>query len=177
MMKTPHTLAALMQGAGALLAGCAGTAPQQTNYSSSPADNASYGVVDSVQLTRVPAAGSGAVAGGLVGALLGNQVGSGNGRSAATVVGAVGGAMAGNEIEKNRAAGRDAYQISVRLDNGDYRTIVQDSAADLRPNPPKLRLFSNFSDSSPCAVFGLGLVVLRDFHGGDRSDRQSSRAL
>src|SRR5471030_551492 len=24
-------------------------------------------------------------------------------------------------------------------------------------NPPKLRLFSNFSDSSPCAVFGLGL--------------------
>src|SRR5471032_3537984 len=44
-------------------------------------------------------------------------------------------------------------------------------------NPPKLRLFSNFSDSSPCAVFGLGFVVSRDFHGGDRSDRQSSRAF
>ncbi len=134
-MKNRHTLAALMLGASALLAGCAGTAPQQTSYSSAQTDRASYGVVDSVQLTRVPAgaSGAGAVAGGLVGALLGNQVGSGSGRSAATVVGAVGGAMAGNEIEKNRAAGRDAYQISVRLDNGDYRTIVQDSAADLRP--------------------------------------------
>ncbi|WP_317205659.1 TauD/TfdA dioxygenase family protein, partial [Janthinobacterium sp.] len=55
--------------------------------------------------------------------------------------------------------------------------LSQAQLEEVRPNPPKLRLFSNFSDSSPCAVFGLGLVVLRDFHGGDRSDRQSSRAL
>jgi outer membrane lipoprotein SlyB len=27
---------------------------------------------------------------------------------------------------------RDVYQISIRLDNGDYRTINQDSAYDLR---------------------------------------------
>src|SRR5471030_1168652 len=59
------------------------------------------------------------------------------------------------------------------------RKIILTSGLDeeLKCNPPKLRLFNNFSDSSPCAVFGLGFVVLRDFHGGDRSVRQSSRAL
>jgi len=44
-------------------------------------------------------------------------------------------------------------------------------------NPPKLRHFSNFSDSWPCAVFDLGYVVLSDFHDGGMSGRQSSRAF
>ncbi|MBC7858179.1 MAG: glycine zipper 2TM domain-containing protein, partial [Burkholderiaceae bacterium] len=64
--------------------------------------------------------------------LLGNQVGSGSGRSAATVAGAVGGALVGNEVEKSRSQGREAYQIGIRLDNGDYRVIAQDSVQDLR---------------------------------------------
>ena len=134
-MNTKHTLVALMVAGSALLTGCASTAPQQTSYSTGQTDSASYGTIDSIQLTRVNpnGGGVGAVAGGLVGALLGNQVGSGSGRTAATVAGAVGGAVVGNEVEKNRGQGRDAYQISVRLDNGDYRTVVQDSAADLRP--------------------------------------------
>ncbi|MYM33850.1 glycine zipper 2TM domain-containing protein [Duganella sp. FT50W] len=40
--------------------------------------------------------------GAVVGGLLGNQVGSGNGRKLATIAGAVGGAYAGNEIAKNQ---------------------------------------------------------------------------
>lgn len=136
-MNTKFTLAAMMVAAAALLGGCASTTPQQTSYAGYPAsqaDSATYGTIDSIQLTRVNPSGSGAgaVAGGLVGALLGNQIGSGSGRSAATVAGAVGGAVAGNEIEKSRAQGQDAYQISVRLDNGEYRTVMQDSAVDLR---------------------------------------------
>jgi uncharacterized protein YcfJ len=35
-----------------------------------------------------------------VGGLIGNQVGSGNGRKLATIAGAIGGAYAGNEIAK-----------------------------------------------------------------------------
>lgn len=131
-MKTTHTLAATMI-AIASLTGCASNTPvADTNYSR--ADSASYGTIESIQVVRVDPAtsGAGAVAGGLVGALVGNQIGSGSGRTAATAAGAIGGALAGNKIESNRNAPHDVYQINVRLDNGDYRTVNQDSAYDLR---------------------------------------------
>lgn len=57
----------------------------------------------------------------------------GVGKSVATVAGVVGGAVVGNQLEQNnRAAARDSYQNSVRLDNGSYQTIQQDSMADLQ---------------------------------------------
>lgn len=43
----------------------------------------------------------GAVAGGLIGALAGHQIGGGKGKTLATVAGAAGGAFAGHEIQKN----------------------------------------------------------------------------
>ena len=147
-MKSTRTLAAVVIATSTLLAGCASNSPQQSPYypsgsqSSAPygspygaqSDSATYGTIDAIQVTRAGpgSSGAGAVAGGLVGALLGNQIGSGGGRTAATVAGAVGGAVVGNNVEKNRAQAQDAYQISVRLDNGDYRTIVQDNVNDLR---------------------------------------------
>jgi outer membrane lipoprotein SlyB len=40
--------------------------------------------------------------------------------------------VVGNKLENNqRAAGPGMYQIGVRLDNGTYMTVTQDSAADL----------------------------------------------
>lgn len=143
-MKIHHTLAALLVASSALITGCASTSPHAVSYSSSQPESATYGTIDSIQYTQVnqESSGAGTVAGGLVGALLGNQIGSGSGRGVATVAGAVGGAVVGNEIEKNRGHTRDAYQISVRLDNGDYRTIVQDSAPDLRVGN-RVRLVDN----------------------------------
>ena len=132
-MNTTTPIAAALLAATALLGGCASTAPQQTSYSAQE-QNMGYGTIDSIQVvTSKPAnSGAGAVAGGLVGALLGNQIGSGGGRTAATVAGAVGGAVVGNQVEGNRAQAKDAYQISVRMDNGDYRIVTQDSVYDLR---------------------------------------------
>jgi outer membrane lipoprotein SlyB len=72
------------------------------------------------------------VAGGLLGALAGNQIGAGSGRTAATAAGAIGGAVIGNQVEANRNLPHEVYQISVRLDNGDYRTVNQDNVTDLR---------------------------------------------
>lgn len=43
----------------------------------------------------------GAVAGGLIGALAGHQIGGGKGKTLATVAGAAGGAFAGHEIQKS----------------------------------------------------------------------------
>lgn len=142
-MKSHHKFAALAIATTALLAGCASTNDPYANggynnqgaYNSPASTSMGYGTIDTIQVVRGSGSttGSGAVIGGLVGAVVGNQVGSGSGRAAATVAGAVGGAAIGNNVEANRNAnGRDMYQIGVRLDNGDYRTIVQDSVYDLR---------------------------------------------
>lgn len=50
--------------------------------------------------------GLGAVGGAVIGGLLGNQVGGGNGKKIATVGGAVAGGFAGNEIEKRSKSTR-----------------------------------------------------------------------
>lgn len=137
-MKAPRTLAAAAVAAVALLSGCA-SAPSTNNGYSSGYNNAAsmgYGTIESIQVTQAEnrTSGGGAVVGALVGALAGNQVGSGSGRTAATVAGGVGGALVGNNIEKNRSAGgsQEMYQVNVRMDNGEYRTVVQDSVYDLR---------------------------------------------
>ena len=67
--------------------------------------------------------GAGAVIGGVVGGVVGNQIGDGSGRKVATVVGAVGGGFAGNEIEKRRGERVVGYRVSVRMDDGDTRTV------------------------------------------------------
>ena len=108
-MKTNATLAALMLAATAVLSGCAtGPSQSQQYYPANQPESAMYGTVDSIQIVQ------------------------GGGRTAATVAGAVAGGVVGNQVEGRRQQAQ-AYQISVRLDNGEYRTVVQDSAADLRP--------------------------------------------
>ncbi len=59
----------------------------------------------------------GVVAGGAAGALLGNQVGSGNGKTLATIAGAVGGAYAGKKIQE-KANESKVWTVDVEYDNG-----------------------------------------------------------
>ena len=84
------------------------------------------GRVESVQAIEqaAPATGVGAVAGGVLGAVVGNQIGKGNGRTAATVLGAVGGGYAGHEIEK-RTSTQTTYQVRVRLEDGSSRVFTR----------------------------------------------------
>ena len=138
-MNTTRTLAAAVVAATAILSGCASNTPSYNDgYNSGYNNTASmgYGTIESIQVTQAEnrTSGTGAIVGGLVGALAGNQVGSGSGRTAATVAGGVAGAAIGNNVERNRNAtgGQEMYQINVRMDNGEYRTVVQDSAYDLR---------------------------------------------
>ena len=71
--------------------------------------------------------GLGTVAGGVVGGLLGNQVGGGNGKTAMTVLGVAGGAFAGNQIEKNMKK-VTVYEVRVRMDDGTVRNMELSSA-------------------------------------------------
>ena len=66
--------------------------------------------------------GLGTVAGGVLGGLLGHQVGGGSGKTAMTVLGAAGGAYAGNTVEKNMKK-VTVYEVRVRMDNGTYHTM------------------------------------------------------
>ena len=139
-MNRKNTTAALIAST-VILAGCASSpnyhdagtnhypVSQQQQYSSA------YGVIDSIQVVQqeVDSRGvGGAILGGVVGGLLGNQVGKGSGRAVATTAGAVGGAVVGNNIQKNRQGVREAYQINIRGDNGNFFSVVQESMGDLR---------------------------------------------
>jgi outer membrane lipoprotein SlyB len=85
----------------------------------------SCGQVSSVReiKTRAQGSGLGAAGGAVLGGLLGNQVGGGNGRKLATVAGAVGGAVVGNQVEGNMKA-TTSYEVQVRMDNGSTRSFT-----------------------------------------------------
>ncbi|MDP3841131.1 MAG: glycine zipper 2TM domain-containing protein [Oxalobacteraceae bacterium] len=83
------------------------------------------GTIESVHAIQQAAQpnGIGAVAGALLGGILGNQVGGGNGKKLATVAGAVGGGFAGNEVEK-RTRTTSSYEIRVRMEDGSMRNFA-----------------------------------------------------
>jgi outer membrane lipoprotein SlyB len=85
------------------------------------------GVVDSIREITQPGEGSGlgAVAGGVVGAILGHQVGGGTGKKIATVAGAAGGAYAGHQIEKSQRK-TTRYEVIVRMNDGSSRSVMLD---------------------------------------------------
>jgi outer membrane lipoprotein SlyB len=84
------------------------------------------GAVESVtpieRSTKPAGVGIGTVAGGVLGAVLGNQVGHGGGRTAATILGAVGGGFAGNAIEGHMRK-ETVYQVGVRMEDGSQRLV------------------------------------------------------
>ena len=85
--------------------------------------------------------GVGGAAGGAVGGIAGSQVGHGAGSNVAAVLGAVAGGVAGNALE-HKATTKDALEITVRLDSGEMRAIVQE--ADLQFTPgQRVRLLSS----------------------------------
>ena len=124
-------LLAMAAVATATLAGCATTSPgygsQSPSYSQ-PARCMDCGIVtriNTVPSGRTAPSATGAILGGIVGAVAGHEIsdhtgGSRGNKNIAAAAGAVGGALAGNQIQKNVTS--DTYDISVRMDDG--RTIV-----------------------------------------------------
>jgi outer membrane lipoprotein SlyB len=122
--------------AGISLAGCATQQPygvrnggyaQQGTYNRGGRCQ-QCGVVQDVQQVYVQKTSNGtlgAVIGAVAGGLLGNTVGKGDGRKAATVAGAVAGGVVGDQVGKRSGGTETAWQVSVRLDNGQYVTVTQ----------------------------------------------------
>jgi len=79
-----------------------------------------YGTVTAIEIYRASdnqPINAGTVIGGIAGGVIGHQIGSGGGKTAATVIGTIGGAVVGNQIEKNRTQA-SRYRITVKLDSG-----------------------------------------------------------
>jgi len=122
-----------------------GTPPPPPPYAQAPAapvatpkPMAQPGNLATVQAVReVKDAGEstalGPIAGGIAGAVLGNQIGRGHGsQKVITVLGAAGGAVAGNAIEK-QARGTAHWEVDVRRDDGTNETVRSDVAPSYQP--------------------------------------------
>ncbi len=139
-------LLAISAVAAVALAGCATTSPGYGSSSSSyPSSSSSSRCIDCGIVTRIDTVSSsrtapsktGAVLGGIVGAIAGHEIsdqtgGSKGNQNIAAVAGAVGGAVAGNAIQ-NRTTG-DSYDVHVRMDDGRTVVINQRDLAGVRQN-------------------------------------------
>jgi outer membrane lipoprotein SlyB len=109
------------------------------NASSPDYQTSRYGYVESVEVVagepRSTGPGIGAIGGAIAGGILGNQVGHGGGKAAATVGGAVAGGVIGHQVEqhvKGPAQAATMYRFRVRLDDGSYQTYTQDQHDNIR---------------------------------------------
>lgn len=119
-MKKPHllstTLASALLGLGLLTA--SGAAVARCDQ---------CGVVQEIhsETQKGKATALGAVGGAVVGGILGNQVGKGDGNTVATIAGAVGGAYAGREIEKHQRK-KTVWLTKVKMETGESRVFSSD---------------------------------------------------
>jgi outer membrane lipoprotein SlyB len=147
-MRTTR-LAPIAGGAAlaALLAACSvnptvplySNAPAPVTYpstaSSAPA-SLEYGRVTNIEYFPGGVARSGlnvpgAIIGGVAGAVLGNQVGSGGGRDAATVLGGAAGAAIGSQVGRTNNAADPVYRITLQTDQGAVRVYDVPATGDL----------------------------------------------
>jgi outer membrane lipoprotein SlyB len=144
------TRLASLAGAGAIAAAMAGcvysptvplsgpapvvyTAPDYTP----PAASLEYGRVTSIEYFPGGVARSGvnvpgAIIGGVAGAILGNQIGSGSGRDAATVLGGAAGAAVGSQVGRTTTATDALYRVTLQTEQGITRVYDVPATGDLR---------------------------------------------
>ncbi len=140
-----HLLGTVALAVGLSVAsGCASTSPGYGSSGNYNANSGSFnngycstcGVVTRIEAgvgSRAPNA-TGAVVGGLVGAVAGRELAKNNtdstGRqNSATVAGAAAGALIGNTIQNRAGTG---YNVFVRLDNGQQLVAMQDDIGTIR---------------------------------------------
>jgi len=143
-------IALILVSTVALLTGCASSKSGDV-YTR---DQARYehtvrvGVVNSVREVQLEGTKSpvGGLAGAAVGGIAGSTIGGGKGAAIAAVVGAVAGGLLGGNIEES-ATRKPALEITVKLDNGQLVSIVQEGhAAEFRPGD-RVRVLSGRGES------------------------------
>jgi outer membrane lipoprotein SlyB len=145
MHTSRFALVASGVAATAILAACGSTVPLYGPSSTSgtapaPATASAsleYGRVTNMEFYQGGTASRvnvpGALIGAVAGAALGNQVGSGGGRAAATVLGGAAGAAVGSQVgQPSTASSSPIYRLSIQTDQGAMRVYDVPSTGDLR---------------------------------------------
>ena len=147
-----HRMSIRLIGAAALAAslaaaGCATTSPGYgTNSYSNPPPVTGTACYDCGTVTRIETLATGgskvpnatgAVLGGIVGAVAGREIAKHNtdskGRqNTATIAGAAAGATVGNAIQNNSQAHNNRYNVYVRMSNGNNTMVTQDDLDGVR---------------------------------------------
>lgn len=134
----------------ALLAGCASSKSGDvyTRDQARQEQTVRMGVIESLREVQLEGTKSpvGAIAGAAVGGVAGGTLGHGAGSTVAAVLGAVAGGLAGSAIEEG-VTRKPALEITVKLDNGQFVSIVQEGdARDFRPGD-RVRVLSGRGES------------------------------
>jgi len=121
----------VVSAAAVLFAGCVSqkTGDMYTRDEALREQSVRRATVESVRPVKIEGtrSGVGAVAGGAVGGIAGSTVGTGKTSNVAAVAGALGGGLAGQALEEG-VTRKNGVEITVRLDNGEMRAIVQDDS-------------------------------------------------
>jgi outer membrane lipoprotein SlyB len=130
--------------AAVTLAGCA-SSKSGSVYSREDArqeQTVRMGVVESVRSVTIEGTKTpiGTIAGGAIGGIGGSAIGSGRGAAVAAVAGAVAGGLLGAAAEEGLTR-QEGVEITVRLDNGELRAIVQTADEPFKPGE-RVRLLS-----------------------------------
>jgi outer membrane lipoprotein SlyB len=130
----------------AVLGGCATQERSASVYRAGEAQREQVvrmAVVESVRDVTIDRGqtGVGTGAGAIIGGIGGSAVGQGRGSAVAAVVGAVAGGIAGQAIENNRSR-VPGVELTVRLDNGELRAIVQEVDGQQFKPGDRVRLLS-----------------------------------
>ncbi|MDQ5847408.1 MAG: hypothetical protein M3544_00370 [Pseudomonadota bacterium] len=140
-MKTAILAVALV----AVLAGCMSreSANVYSKHEAGREQLVRMATVDSVRKVFIDGSqsGIGAAAGGVAGGVAGSGVGQGRGSAVVGVVGAVAGGVVGNVIE-NKVTSKDGFEITVKLDSGEMRAIVQEADVAFQPGQ-RVRLLTS----------------------------------
>lgn len=134
MNRYPHRTAVLMCAlvAALLASACANPRTSASSYSAAQVgreQSVRLATVESVRVVQIDKGqtGVGMATGAVVGGLAGGSVSHGRESVLGAVIGAVAGGIAGQALE-NAGSQQEGLEITVRLDNGEQRVIVQ--AAD-----------------------------------------------
>ncbi len=129
----------------ATMAGCATQSNSAGVYSPGQVQREQIvrlGTVESVRQVAIQRqdSGVGTVGGAALGGVAGSAIGAGRGSIVGAIVGAVAGGVAGNAIEHS-ADQRPGLELTVRLDDGEMRAIVQEADEAFAPGE-RVRILS-----------------------------------
>jgi len=137
---------AILAVLAALMLGACGSRETGSAYNQSEIgreQTVRFATVESVRTVSIAGSrsGVGSIAGGVLGGIAGSEVGHGKGAAVGAVLGGVGGMVGGEAIEES-ATRKDGVEITVRLESGELRAVVQQAGEPFNPGE-RVRLLTS----------------------------------